>query len=299
MNKKAYTISVRKPAWLRRKLPWGPEYEKIRSLLSGSRLNTVCQEARCPNIFECFSKGTATFLILGRRCTRNCLFCAISHGPIGPPDPGEPERLAKSAAEMNLDYVVVTSVTRDDLPDGGASVFVETIQKIHERLPAAYVEVLIPDFRGDTKALEQVISAAPDVLNHNVETVPRLYSQVRQGADFDRSVGLLKEAGKIAPSLCTKSGLMLGLGEKQEELIQVFERLLDSGCSILTMGQYLQPSAHHYPVSGFLHPDEFEQYRDMALKMGFSRVESGPFVRSSFNAKELYLGNEKGKRRNI
>lgn len=288
MKKDISKISVKKPHWLRKRLPKGPEYERVRALLSKSSLNTVCQEAKCPNIFECFSKGTATFLIMGNRCTRNCLFCAIAHGPKGPPDPDEPQRLAYSASVMKLDYIVVTSVTRDDLPDGGASVFSLTIEKIRQFIPSGHVEVLIPDFQGDTGALKQVVEAGPDVLNHNIETVPRLYAGIRRGADFKRSIGILKNTRKISPAMYTKSGLMLGLGEKKDEVIEVFRRLVDAGCSILTLGQYLQPSSAHYPVSRFLPPEEFDEYKKTALHMGFKQVESGPFVRSSFNAGALY-----------
>jgi lipoic acid synthetase len=283
---------LRKPQWLRRKLPTGPEYERVRSLLKDVALHTVCQEAKCPNQWECFSCKTATFLIMGPRCTRNCRFCAVEHGPLSPPDPGEPARVVEAASMLGLRYVVVTSVTRDDLEDGGASFFSETIRQIRDKIPDAQIEVLIPDFQGQGEALRKVVEARPDVLNHNIETVPRLYTSVRPGADYQRSLDLLRQVRDYDPSLLTKSGLMLGLGETSEEIRETLQDLLDVGCSLLTLGQYLQPSAEHLPVERFVPPEEFEKWRETALEMGFAQVASGPFVRSSYHAGSLYRSAE-------
>ena len=277
-----------KPRWLRRKLPRGPEYEQTRQLIKHGCLHTVCQEANCPNMFECFSKHTATFLILGDRCTRNCTFCNVSHGAPEPPDPQEPERVARAAADMNLSYVVVTSVTRDDLPDGGAELFAETIRAIRQKIEDVKVEVLIPDFQGDSSALTTVLNAGPDVLNHNIETVPRLYPTVRPQADYTRSLALLQTADRQAPGTPTKSGLMLGLGESDEEVLQTLRDLREVRCDILTMGQYLQPTRAHHPVYDFVPPEIFEKWRETALEMGFSEAACGPFVRSSYQAGEAY-----------
>ncbi len=279
---------LRKPPWLKRRIPSGATYQEIRGLIQERHLHTVCQEACCPNLGECFSQGTATFLILGDRCTRNCRFCAVAHGPVEPPDPGEPPRVAEAVDHMKLRYAVVTSVTRDDLPDGGASVFAETIRRIREKRPETKVEVLIPDFRGDLQSLKIVMEARPDVLNHNVETVPRLYASVRPQAVYQRSIDLLRNAHRLDPSIPTKSGLMLGLGEQPEEVVQVLRDLLDAGCRILTLGQYLQPSSEHLLVERFVMPEEFEEWRKKALQMGFREVASGPFVRSSYHAQEAY-----------
>jgi lipoic acid synthetase len=289
MNRKdEHKQRLPKPPWLKRRIPSGATYQEIRGLIEKTHLHTVCQEACCPNLGECFSQGTATFLILGDRCTRNCRFCAVAHGPAEPPDPGEPLRVAEAVDHMKLRYAVVTSVTRDDLPDGGASVFAETIRKIRDKRPETKVEVLIPDFRADLQSLKTVMEARPDVLNHNVETVPRLYASVRPGAVYKRSIDLLKGAGQMDPSIPTKSGLMLGLGERPEEVQQVLNDLLDAGCRILTLGQYLQPSAEHLPVERFVTPEEFEEWRRKALGFGFREVASGPFVRSSYHAQEAY-----------
>jgi lipoic acid synthetase len=277
-----------KPAWLKKTLPKGSEYEKVRAVLGRGKLHSVCQEAKCPNIWECFSQETATFLILGDRCTRNCRFCAIAHGPLNPPDPEEPGRVGEAAKSMGLSYVVITSVTRDDLSDGGAGLFAETIREIRKKIPNALVEVLIPDFQGNTGALQTVLDAGPNVLNHNLETVPRLYPMARPEAVYRRSLDLLKNACAYAPDIPTKSGLMLGLGESPEEVDVTLKDLLETGCSILTLGQYLQPSKEHLPVERFIPPSEFDKWREQALEMGFSQVASGPFVRSSYHAKELY-----------
>jgi lipoic acid synthetase len=279
---------IPKPPWLKRRIPSGATYQEIQRLLVSSRLHTVCQEARCPNLGECFSQGTATFLILGDRCTRNCRFCAIGHGPSGPPDPEEPARVAEAVKAMGLQYVVITSVTRDDLPDGGAALFAETIRTVRKKRSEAKVEVLIPDFQGNVEALRTVVEARPDVLNHNVETVPRLYPSVRPGAVYERSIDLLSQVRVLDLSMPTKSGLMLGLGESADEVRETLQDLVDAGCRILTLGQYLQPSKEHLPVARFVPPEEFDAWKETALQMGFAEVASGPFVRSSYHAKELF-----------
>ena len=281
---------VRKPPWLRRRLPRGGTVESVRARLNKSRLHTVCQEAKCPNLWECFSQETATFLIMGPCCTRSCRFCAVTSGIPGPPDPGEPARVAEAVLSLGLSHVVITSVTRDDLPDGGAGLFAKTIKEIRKRMPDTLVEVLIPDFQGSADALKTVVETHPDVLNHNLETVPRLYPLVRPEAIYDRSIELLGRARQFDPATTTKSGLMLGLGELPEEVEKTLHDLLEVGCGILTLGQYLQPSKEHLEVDRFIHPEEFDTWREAALKMGFSGVASGPFVRSSYHAKELYQG---------
>jgi lipoic acid synthetase len=281
-------VRIRKPDWLRQRLPAGPDFEKIKGMIRKDRLHTVCQEAGCPNIWECFSHHTATFLILGSRCTRNCRFCAVTEGPLEPPDPEEPARVASVARQMGLKYVVVTSVTRDDLPDGGAGIFAETIEKIRQEIQDVCIEVLIPDFQGSRQALQTVLNAHPDVLNHNIETVPRLYPEVRPQADYRRSLTLIKHAREYDPALLTKSGLMLGLGEYRAEIRRTLEDMLKAGCRMLTLGQYLQPSEDHLPVKRYVPPEEFEEWRKTALQMGFAEVASGPFVRSSYHAGELF-----------
>ena len=277
-----------KPPWLKRRLPTGPDYEQVKAFINKGGLHTVCQEAKCPNIWECFSKHTATFMIMGSRCTRSCRFCAVAHGPTAPPDPEEPARVAEAVHKMGLNYVVITSVTRDDLPDGGAIFFAQTIQEIRKQIPDALIEVLIPDFQGNRNALKTVLKARPDVLNHNIETVPRLYSTVRPEANYKRSLELLKQTGQYDPSIPTKSGLMLGLGERPDEINRTLEDLFKTGCRILTLGQYLQPSKQHLQVERFLPPEEFDSWEKTALEIGFSQVAGGPFVRSSYHAKELF-----------
>ncbi len=288
---------VRKPPWLRRRLPSGPEFEEVKGVLRGAHLHTVCEEAQCPNMWECFSKRTATFLILGDCCTRNCRFCAVSHGSPDPPDPQEASRVAEAASSMGLRHVVVTSVTRDDLPDGGAGLFADTIRAIHAGAPDTSVEVLIPDFQGREADLETVVRARPDVLNHNLETVERLYPAVRPEAGYGRSLDLLARVRRSAPTLPVKSGLMLGLGEQPAELRGALSDLLEAGCRMLTLGQYLQPTREHLPVERFVPPEEFEAWRALALAMGFEQVASGPFVRSSYHAGEMFedrsVGGEK------
>lgn len=277
-----------KPRWLRRTLPTGPEYEKIRQLLKGHALTTVCQEAKCPNQFECYGKGTATFMILGERCTRNCRFCAVEHRPEGSPDPAEPERVAEAVALLDLRYAVVTSVTRDDLADGGAALFAETIRAIRRRRQNTLVEVLIPDLQGDRAALQTILDAGPNVLNHNIETVVRLYPEVRPQAEYRRSLALIRRVKETHPHIPTKSGIMLGLGETFAEIAETWRDLLAAGCDILTMGQYLQPSANHLPVQRFVPPEEFAELEQKAYGLGFAGVASGPFVRSSYQAEALY-----------
>lgn len=280
-------MKTAKPSWLKRKLPTGPEYEKVRHLLAASKLHTVCQEAKCPNMWECFSKRTSTFMILGSQCTRNCRFCNVTSGTPEILDPTEPLRVAQAAKELGLKYVVVTSVTRDDLADGGSAHFAETIQAIRKAVDGVGIEVLIPDFQGDEQALKTVLSAQPDVLNHNIETVPSLYATVRPEAIYQRSLDLLKRASQTAPNIPVKSGIMVGLGETQDQLIQTMEDIHNHGCSILTLGQYLQPSRHHLPVTEYYTPETFDSLKEKALKIGFANVASAPFVRSSYQAESL------------
>jgi lipoyl synthase len=277
-----------KPRWLRRRLPTGPQYERIRSLIKDQCLATVCQEAMCPNQFECFGKGTATFMILGDRCSRNCRFCAVGHGPQGPPDLEEPGRVAEAVRSMGLSYCVITSVTRDDLADGGSGHFAATIQAIRAENPQILIEVLIPDFQGDAQALATVLAAGPDVLNHNLETVARLYPTVRPKADYGRSLELLRRSRAIAPDRVTKCGIMVGLGETTEELTGLFSDLRQTGCDILTIGQYLQPSRGHLEVVDYIPPEAFTALEHQALVLGFGAVAAAPFVRSSYQAEPLY-----------
>lgn len=282
------TIRTGKPAWLRRKLPSGPQYEKIRAMIGQGHLHTVCQEANCPNQFECFSSRTATFLILGATCTRNCRFCNIEGGHPAPIDPDEPRRVAEAAAKMNLRYVVVTSVTRDDVADGGSAHFAATIHALREKIAGVQVEVLIPDFQGSRLALQTVLAARPDVLNHNMETVRRLYADVRPQADYERSLELLARVKQIDPAIPAKSGIMLGLGETEAEVRQVISDIYATGCRMLTIGQYLQPTPEHLPVVEFIPPVAFDDWYRFARQMGFEKVASGPFVRSSYHAGNLF-----------
>ena len=279
----------KKPPWLKKRLASGETYQKVNTLLKESRLHTVCEEAHCPNLGDCFSEGTATFMILGDRCTRNCTFCAIRHDHPRPLDDGEPEEVSKAVKALGLKYAVITSVTRDDLPDGGAGQFAKTIQAIRAESPGTSIEVLIPDFKGSEDALATVIGSGPDVINHNLETVPRLYAEVRPQAVYKRSLQLIERIVKMDGQILTKSGLMLGLGESREEIIGVLEDLLKAGCRVLTLGQYLSPSPGHHPVVRFLQPEEFSHLESTAQKMGFAAVASGPFVRSSFHAGEMFF----------
>ncbi len=278
------------PSWLWRRVSTEAEAAVARMdrLLADLRLHTVCREACCPNIAECFGQGTATFMILGDTCTRGCRFCAINHGRPTPLDPDEPERVAEAAARLNLRHVVITSVTRDDLADGGANEFAAAVQAVRRRLPEAAVEVLVPDFNGSCAALEAVLDARPDVLNHNLETVPRLYPQVRPQADYRRSLEVLAWAKSCAPQIVTKSGLMLGLGERTAEVLRVLHDLRQARCDLLTLGQYLQPTDHQLPVARYVPPAEFAWYKDKAEALGFLGVAAGPLVRSSHRAEALW-----------
>lgn len=278
----------RKPPWLKQRFPAGSLYDKVSTLINKEKVHTVCQEARCPNIWECFSRKTATFMIMGDHCTRNCRFCAVAHGPNCFPDPEEPLKIAEMVQKLNLDYVVITSVTRDDLPDGGASFFVQTVKEIRQKVPHALVELLIPDFQGNKNALRSITEVRPDVLNHNIETVPRLYPTVRPEAIYWRSLDLLKQVVAFDSDIVTKSGLMLGLGELPEEIHNTLQDLLEAGCQLLTLGQYLRPTKAHLPVESYIPPKQFDNWRKTALEMGFTEVASGPFVRSSYHAKNLY-----------
>ncbi|ORC35921.1 lipoyl synthase [Marispirochaeta aestuarii] len=280
----------RKPDWLRIPVRGGRDLNRVKALLKSLHLNTVCVEANCPNRMECFASRTATFMVLGSVCTRNCRFCNVSPGTPEPVDAEEPVRLARAARELGLRHVVVTSVTRDDLPDGGAGHFAAVIRELRTRLPEASIEVLIPDFQGDPDALATVIEAGPEVINHNVETVPRLYSRVRPQADYRRSLELLKRAADCGRPMAVKTGLMLGLGETREEVLELFDDLRRAGCDFLTIGQYLAPSSEHYPVAEYVKPEVFDDYRKEAEKRGFRHVASAPFVRSSYKAAEALEG---------
>ncbi len=274
-----------KPPWIRVRLPSGDAHARLKALMRSKSLHTVCEEARCPNMGECWAAGTATFLILGDVCTRNCRFCAVAKGAPRPLDPQEPLKVAQAVRSMRLRHVVVTSVTRDDLPDGGASAFARTIEAVRAEAPHCSVEVLVPDFRGDRAALEVVLSARPHVLAHNVETVPRLYDRVRPQAVYARSLEVLQRAAAWpGGDLSVKSGIMLGLGESWEEILQVMDDLRAVGCHILTLGQYLSPGGGHLPVERFYPPEDFEELRTLGLQRGFRWVESGPLVRSSYHA---------------
>jgi lipoic acid synthetase len=274
-----------RPEWIKARAPMGEEYERLRGVMRDLGLHTVCEEARCPNIGDCWNRGTATFMILGDVCTRACGFCAVKTGlPRLPPDPREATRIAEAAARMGLRHAVITSVNRDDQRDGGAGVFAACIRQIRERVSGCTVEVLIPDFKGDAAALQIVIDAAPDVLNHNTETVPRLYRQVRPGARFERSLELLRRAK--AAGLVTKSGIMVGLGEELEEVRGTVRRIREAGTDILTVGQYLRPSPDHLPIVRYYEPAEFAEIKRYAVGLGYRHVESGPLVRSSYHAEE-------------
>ncbi|MCG6922570.1 MAG: lipoyl synthase [Acidobacteria bacterium] len=276
---------LRRPAWIRARAPQGPGHERLRGLMRGLELHTVCEEAHCPNMGECWGRGTATFMILGDVCTRACGFCAVKTGlPGSPPDAGEPGRVADAVERMGLRHAVITSVNRDDQPDGGASVFAATIGEIRRRVPGCAIEVLIPDFKGSEEALRIVAEARPDVLNHNVETVPRLYRKARSGANFDRSIELLGRSK--AAGLLTKSGVMVGLGEEWGELEETIRAIRSAGTDVLTIGQYLRPSPKHLPVVRYYTPEEFDRLRDFALDLGYEHVESAPLVRSSYHAEQ-------------
>ncbi|MCM3129764.1 MULTISPECIES: lipoyl synthase [unclassified Paenibacillus] len=282
----ANKIKEPKPEWIKIKLTTGDNYQEIKDMMRSKTLHTVCEEARCPNIYECWANRTATFMILGDICTRACRFCAVNTGLPTELDLKEPERVAEAAEQMNLKHCVVTSVARDDLRDGGASIFAETIHAIRRKLPFCSVEVLIPDFLGNEEALKIVMDAKPDILNHNMETVERLSDKVRAKAKYKRSLMLLERAKKMQPHIPTKSSIMLGLGETWEEILQTMDDLRSVDCDIMTIGQYLQPSDKHLFVERYVTPEEFSKLKDEGLARGFSHVESGPMVRSSYHAHE-------------
>ncbi|HKF66406.1 MAG TPA: lipoyl synthase, partial [Vicinamibacterales bacterium] len=275
-----------KPDWLKVRAPGSPNYTRLKGLMRELGLHTVCEEAQCPNIGECWHHGTATFMILGEVCTRACAYCAVSHGRPAPADPDEASRVGRAIETLGLTYVVITSVDRDDLADGGAAIFAETIRETRTRRPDCRIEVLIPDFQGKEEPLQTVLDARPDVLNHNVETVPRLYRMARSGGRYSRTLELLDRSRRYAPEIPTKTGLMVGLGEEHDELVATFKDLRHAGCQILTIGQYLRPSAEHAPMTRYYHPDEFRELKRIALDLGFVHVESGPLVRSSYHAHE-------------
>ena len=278
---------IKKPDWIRIKLHTSPKFQDVKAKLRKSSLHTVCEEATCPNIGECFSKGTATFMILGDLCTRRCPFCDVAHGRPNGVDEAEPERLASTIRDMDLKYVVITSVDRDDLRDGGATHFAECIKAIRSASPNIKVEILTPDFRGRLdNAIELLSSQLPDVMNHNLETVPRLYKQARPGADYQHSLDLLHKFKKINPRVITKSGVMVGLGETDSEIIEVMHDLKKHEIDMVTVGQYLQPTKGHLPVHRYVHPDQFRQFETIGLSIGFKHVASGPLVRSSYHADE-------------
>ena len=278
-------VMQRKPEWLKKKMDPAAVME-MEGMLRSLNLHTVCEGANCPNRGECFKNRTATFMILGDVCTRNCRFCAVCKGRPTPVDPMEPENIATAARQLGLRHTVITSVTRDDLPDGGAAHFAECIRALKERMPDSTVEVLIPDFRGSLAALQTVMDARPEIINHNIETVPRLYPAVRPMAQYDRSLELLERVKRLGGGIYSKTGIMVGLGETEDEVLSAMDDLIAVGCDILTIGQYLQPSREHIAVAEFIHPDQFEKYRRTGLEKGFKYVASGPLVRSSYNAIE-------------
>ena len=276
---------ARKPDWIRVKAPTTRAVAKLKSVLRDNRLHTVCEEASCPNLTECFGKGTATFMIMGDICTRRCSFCDVAHGRPKALDAEEPANLGRTVAAMGLSYVVITSVDRDDLRDGGAGHFVACIEAIRERAPATRIEVLVPDFRGRMdRALDIMAKAPPDVFNHNVETVPRLYKAARPGSSYEHSMTLIRSFKAAHPTVPTKSGLMVGIGESSDEIVQVMRDLRAHDCDMITIGQYLQPSRFHLPVARYVHPDEFRSFESIGYKLGFEHVASGPLVRSSYHA---------------
>lgn len=281
-------MSGRLPVWFKKKMPDPKALVNMESLLNELSLHTICESALCPNLGDCFARRTATFLILGDVCTRNCTFCAVKKGIPAPVDEDEPQHLAEAVKKLNLKHVVITSVTRDDLPDGGASHFARVISVLRERNGGLTIEVLIPDFCGSFGSLKTVVAARPDVINHNLETVSRLYPEVRPRADFNRSLRLLEQTKELDSSIITKSGIMVGLGETRDELFSTMQGLRNVNCDLLTIGQYLSPSPAHYPVVRYVTPEEFAEYESTGRSMGFSGVASAPLVRSSFNAAQLY-----------
>ena len=283
---RAEPLPERKPSWLKVKAPGGENYVRLKGLMKELDLHTVCEEAHCPNIGECWQHGTATFMILGDVCTRNCGYCAVSHGRPPKYDVDEPNRVGAAIAQMKLQHAVITSVDRDDLPDFGAWIFAETIRQIHARLPGCSVEVLVPDFQGNEAAIRAVLEAEPEIYNHNTETVPRLYKRARPGGRYERVMGIFRLAKRVAPHIPTKTGIILGLGETKEEVRAVMRDLRDVDVDILTLGQYLRPSDGHLPLDRYYTPEEFRELRDAGMAMGFRHVEAGPLVRSSYHAWE-------------
>jgi lipoyl synthase len=283
---RAEPLPERKPPWLKVRAPGGPNYSRLKHLMRELDLHTVCEEAHCPNVGECWEHGTATFMILGDVCTRNCAYCAVAHGRPPKYDLGEPERVAKAIAEMELQHAVITSVDRDDLPDFGAYIFAETVRQIKSKLPDCSVEVLVPDFQGNGDSIRTVLEAGPDIYNHNTETVPRLYKRCRPGGRYERVLNIFRLVKRIAPDIPTKTGMILGMGETVEEVTQTMRELREVDVDILTLGQYLRPSDSHIPVDRYYTPDEFRRLRDVGLAMGYKHVESGPLVRSSYHAWE-------------
>ncbi len=279
-------LPERKPSWLRVKAPGGENYVRLKGLMKELDLHTVCEEAQCPNVGECWQHGTATFMILGDVCTRNCGYCAVSHGRPPKYDLGEPDRIGTAIAQMNLQHAVITSVDRDDLPDFGAYIFAETIRQIHQRLPGCSVEVLVPDFQGNEDAIRTVLAAGPEIYNHNTETVPRLYKRARPGGRYERVMQIFRFVKREAPHIPTKTGIMVGLGETKEELVAVMHDLRAVDVDILTLGQYLRPSNDHLPLDRYYTPDEFRELREIGMRLGFKHVEAGPLVRSSYHAWE-------------
>ena len=278
----------KKPDWLKIRLPKGKAYHEISGLITENKLNTICVEAECPNIYECYGNKTAAFLIMGNNCSRNCRFCAVENENLSPLNKDEPSLVAKTVLKLGLKYVLITSVTRDDLLDGGASHFANTISEIKNRDTHIIIEVLTPDFKGDYNALNTVLEAGVDLFNHNIETVPRLYKSVRPEADYRRSLSILNYVHGLSSHPPIKSGIMLGLGEKESEVKDTLKDIFDAGCSIITIGQYLRPSKKHIPVERYVTPEEFDTWKDIALKMGFKAAVSGPLVRSSYNAHVTY-----------
>jgi lipoic acid synthetase len=279
-------LPERKPGWLKVRAPGGPNYLRLKQLMRELDLHTVCEEAHCPNVGECWEHGTATFMILGDVCTRNCAYCAVAHGRPPKFDPAEPDRVARAVAEMQLQHAVITSVDRDDLPDFGAWAFAETIRQIKRQVPSCSVEVLVPDFQGDEGAIRAVLDASPDIYNHNTETVPRLYKKCRPGGRYERVMRIFTAAKRLAPHVPTKSGIILGMGETNEEVLAVLRDLRAVDVDIITLGQYLRPSAAHIKLDRYVTPDEFRMFREEGMTMGFKHVESGPLVRSSYHAWE-------------
>ena len=277
---------IRKPGWLKVKAPGGPNYARLKGLMRDLNLHTVCEEAHCPNVGECWEHGTATFMILGDVCTRNCPYCAVAHGRPPAYDLGEPDRVAAAVAELNLRHAVITSVDRDDLPDFGAEIFARTIRGIHERVPGCSVEVLVPDFQGSESSIRAVLDARPEIYNHNTETVPRLYKKARPGGRYPRVMEIFRFAKAYAPTIPTKTGIILGMGETTEEVVDVMKDLRERDVDILTLGQYLRPSSEHIPLDRYYTPDEFSELARIGRDLGFRHVEAGPLVRSSYHAWE-------------